>query len=253
VAERSVRRCAAVFTLREGCCLQREDCRRDVHQHQPQRSPGSLATKEHQLASISSFRFLGAVAAPVKAFARSSPRLNAALWDVQYKLGLWDYLDAGDAAGRELADLINEYMPKASILDLGCGTSANLPLEPGTYQDYHGVDISAKAIKRAGQLGRPQATYETADILSYAPSKKYDAILLREVIYYLPPGQVSEFLARLSGFLAPGGIILIQVWEGEKSPGLIAAIKDSDVPVTLEKALEQDPGHPTVYLLGGQP
>jgi hypothetical protein len=51
-------------------------------------------------------------------------------------------------------------------------------------------------------LRRPHATYETADILTYAPQDTYDAILLREVIYYLPLGQVSDFLVRLSGFLA---------------------------------------------------
>lgn len=211
-----------------------------------------MAYKENELVSTSSFRFLSSVAAPVKALARSSPRLNAALWDVQYKLGLWDYLDGGDVAGRELAEVIEKCTPQASILDLGCGTSANLPLEPGTYRHYHGVDISAKAIKRARTLRRAHATYETADILTYAPRETYDAILLREVIYYLPLGQVSGFLARLSGFLAPGGIILIQVWEGERTPGLIAAIQRSALPVVQEKTLYLDPGHPTVYFLAGQ-
>jgi trans-aconitate methyltransferase len=183
---------------------------------------------------------------------RSSPRLNAAMWDVQYEVGLWDHLDDGKAAGRELAEMVAQYASRGSILDLGCGTSANLPLKKGTYRSYHGVDISAKAIKRAGTLRRPHATYETADILTYAPSESYDAILLREVIYYLPPGQVSDFLTRLSGFLEPGGVILIQVWEGERSTSLTAAIEGSALPVTLEKTLDDDPGHATVYLLTGQ-
>jgi SAM-dependent methyltransferase len=202
------------------------------------------------LPSAFSFRFLRLVAAPVKTLARSSSRMNATLWDVQYQLGLWDYLDAGTATGRELAGIVEECAPQASILDLGCGTSVNLPLAPGAYRRYHGVDISAKAIKRARLIGRPAATYETADILGYAPQEAYDAILLREVIYYLPPAKVSGFLNRLSGFLAPGGVILIQVWAGERKPGLIAAIEASGLPVMLEKALGLGPGHPTVYLLG---
>jgi trans-aconitate methyltransferase len=164
--------------------------------------------------------------------------------------GSWDYLDKGETSGRELAEIIEKYVPQASILDLGCGTSANLPLAPGAYRRYHGVDISARAIKRARMTGRPHATYETADILAYAPQETYDAILLREVIYYLPVVKVSGFLDRLSGFLAPGGVIAIQVWTGERSPGLIAAIGGSALPVMLEKALEADPGHPVVYLLG---
>jgi trans-aconitate methyltransferase len=99
-------------------------------------------------------------------------------------------------------------------------------------------------------IGRPHATYETADILSYAPQETFDAILLREVIYYLPVATVSGCLDRLSDFLAPGGVIVIQVWTGERNPELIAAIEGSALPVVLEKAIELDPGHPTVYLLG---
>jgi SAM-dependent methyltransferase len=202
------------------------------------------------VASAFSVRFLRLVAAPVKALTRSSPRLNAALWDVQYQLGLWDYLDGGTAGGRELAGIVEAHAPQASILDLGCGTSVNLPLTPGAYRCYHGVDISAKAIKRARLAGRPAATYETADILTYVPQETYDTILLREVIYYLPLAKVSDFLSRLSGFLAPGGVILIQVWADERNPDLIAAIEESALPVMLKQTLELDPGHPMIYLLG---
>ena len=206
------------------------------------------------MASGSFSWFISLVSRPVKAFTRSSPRLNAAFWDVQYRLGLWDFLDTGEASGRELAEIIEKYSPQASILDLGCGTSVNMPLAPGTYRRYHGIDISAKAIRRARMIGRPHATYETADILTYAPQETYDAILLREVIYYLPVAKVSSFLDRLSGFLAPGGVIAIQVWTGQRNPDLIAAIKGSALPVILEQALRADPRdptvYPTVYLLG---
>ena len=163
---------------------------------------------------------------------------------------MWDYLDLGKAVAGELVDIIEQYAPQAAILDLGCGTSVNLALRPGAYRHYHGVDISASAISVARKTARRNATYETADILTYAPREAYDAILLREVIYYLPPAKVSSFLDRLSGLLAPGGMILIQVWAGERNPGLIAAIEGTALPVILEKTLELDPGHPTVYLLG---
>jgi SAM-dependent methyltransferase len=202
------------------------------------------------VANAFSLRLLKLAAAPVQVLARSSPRLNAALWNLQYQIGRWDYLDGGTTGGRELAGIIETYAPRASILDLGCGTSVNLPLTPGAYRRYHGVDISDKAIKRARLTGRPDATYETADILSYAPPEAVDAILLREVIYYLPLAKISGFLTRLSGFLAPGGVILIQIWADERNPDLIAAIEASALPVILKKSLELDPGHPMIYLLG---
>jgi SAM-dependent methyltransferase len=202
------------------------------------------------VASASSLGFLKLVTAPIKALTRSSPRLNAALWNVQYQLGLWNYLDGGDDSGRELAEMVEQYASCPSILDLGCGTSVNLPLVPGRYRSYHGVDISAKAIRRARAIGRPQATYETADVLTYTTRETYDVILLREVIYYLPADKVGGFLDRLSGFLTPTGVVMIQVWAGERNPDLIAAIEGSAFPVKVERVLERDPGHPTIFILG---
>jgi trans-aconitate methyltransferase len=197
-----------------------------------------------------SLRPLKLLAAPIKVLTRTFPRLNAASWDLQYRLGLWDYLDLGKDPGRELLQVIETYAPQASILDLGCGTSANLPLAPGTYRHYHGVDISAKAIERARTLGRENATYEIADVLAYVPQEAYDAILLREVLYYLPVAKVSGFLQRLSGFLTPSGVIVIQIWAGEKTPDLVAAIEGSALPLLVETTLEQGPGRPGIYLLG---
>ena len=196
-----------------------------------------------------------AVAAPVKLLTRTSPRLNAASWDAQYQLGLWDRLDQGLAGGGEILRLVAERVPQPRILDLGCGTTANLPLEPGKYQHYHGVDISAKAIERARALRRPRVTLETADILGYQPREPYDAILLREVVYYLPAGRIGGLLRRLSGSLTPEGVILVQVWPGEDSPRLAAEI-DGALPLVLKKTLEADDFQSTVYLLGqpaGQP
>lgn len=189
-------------------------------------------------------------AIPVRVITRAFPRLNAVSWDLQYKLGLWDHLDQAQSTGLELFQMVEEYAPMASILDLGCGTTANLPLTPGRFRHYHGVDISEKAIERARQLGRGSATYETADILTYVPREAYDVILLREVIYYLPLAKVSQLLRRLSAFLTPNGVILIQIWAGDKNSGLLGAMKASALPVTLEKTLGPGPGHPTVYLLG---
>jgi trans-aconitate methyltransferase len=178
-----------------------------------------------------------------------SPRLNAVLWDTQYRLGVWDRLDSGTATGGEFAKMIAEHAPSARILDLGCGTSVNLPLQPGTYRSYHGVDISPKAIKRARSLNRPDSTYEVADILAYQPARAYDAILLREVIYYLTPQQIHDLLTRLSGHLSPDGVVLIQVWSAETNPDLKAAITSTSLTLVAERTHENAVSRPTVYVL----
>jgi len=178
-----------------------------------------------------------------------SPRLNAVLWDAQYRLGVWDRLDTATVTGGEFAKMIAEHAPLARILDLGCGTSVNLPLEPGTYRSYHGVDISPKAIKRARRLNRPDSTYEVADILAYQPARAYDAILLREVIYYLTPQQIHDLLTRLSEHLSQDGVVLIQVWSAETNPDLKAAITSTSLTLVAERTHENAVSRPTVYAL----
>lgn len=201
------------------------------------------------MVSAFALRSLKLLATPVKAFTRTFPRINAASWDLQYKLGLWDYLDS-ELAGSELLRIVQEYAGQASILDLGCGTSANLPLTPGAYRHYHGVDISRKAIKRARSLGRAHTSYETADILHYEPRESYDVILLSEVLYYLRTAEIAGLLRRLSAFLAPAGVIIIQVWAGAESPGLAAAISNSGLALATEKMPAPDASNPrTLYIL----
>jgi chemotaxis methyl-accepting protein methylase len=62
-------------------------------------------------------------------------------------------------------------------------------------------------------LGRSHASFEVADIITYSTSQRYDAILLREVLYYFLPEQAAQLLIRLAGFLEPTGKIFIQVFE----------------------------------------
>ncbi len=201
------------------------------------------------MVSALALRPLKLLATPLKAVTRTFPRVNAASWDLQYQLGLWDYLDS-ERAGGEVLRVVQKYAGQASILDLGCGTSANLPLIPGTYRHYHGVDISQTAIKRARSLGRADTSYETADILRYKPRQSYDIILLSEVIYYLPIAKVAGFLRRLSAFLTPAGVIMVQVWAGAENPGLAAAIRDSGLAAATETMPALDAGHHrTLYIL----
>jgi SAM-dependent methyltransferase len=168
------------------------------------------------------------LAAPLKVLTRRSPKLNAAVWSAQYRLGMWKYLDDDVSTGSEILALVAEYAENPTILDLGCGTSANVPLIPGRYRHYHGVDVSATAVREGEALGRPNSSFEVADILTYSTSERYDAILLREVLYYFPPEQVVGLLRRLAGFLEPDGRIFIQMFE---SAGYDEIVRVSGLPV----------------------
>lgn len=142
----------------------------------------------------SSLRPLTKLARPIKVLTRSFPKLDAVKWNTQYRLGIWKYLDPLTKTGAEILIIVEKYAPRAKILDLSCGASANLPLDQDKFVHYHGVDISARAIEIGRSIERPNTSFEVANILTYDTDERYDAILLREVLYYFPADTRSRTL-----------------------------------------------------------
>jgi cyclopropane fatty-acyl-phospholipid synthase-like methyltransferase len=189
-----------------------------------------------------SARFLrpfSSMAAPVKVLMNRFPGLNAAVWNAQYRLGMWNGLDSGSSA--QVMALLEKYTAKPSIIDLGCGKGVNLDLTPDNYRSYHGVDISANSIQAAREQARPNATFEAADVLTYETAERYDAILLREVLYYFPKQRITEFLRRIAGILEPDGKIFIQFWDKSACAEYIDIVLNSGFPV-LEEHVEGGSG-----------
>jgi SAM-dependent methyltransferase len=158
---------------------------------------------------------------------------NRVIWDAEYALGNWDYLDK-DGNGELPVKMIEKYAGDGRLLDLGCGSGLNLPLQPGTYQSYLGVDISKEAIAKARSLNRPHASYEVADILTYRPHGEFDAIMLREVLYYLPRPKVRGLLERLAHSLSPAGVLIVQIWHAEIYGSLLSEVRGCSLPVLEE-------------------
>jgi SAM-dependent methyltransferase len=199
------------------------------------------------MVSTASLRPLSWLAKPIKAMVRPFPKVNAAMWNVQYRLGMWRYLDSSPDGVQALM-LIEEYAPNASILDLGCGTSANLPLDRGTYRRYHGVDISTAAVDRGRALGRPNTSFETAEILSYDTGERYDAILLREVLYYFAVDRVAPLMRRLSEFLEPGGKIFVSLWAEYADSEVADVVRNCGLSVIDERKWKDGAGGTFIVL-----
>jgi SAM-dependent methyltransferase len=185
---------------------------------------------------------------PLTVLVRPYPRLHGLLWDLEYALGLWRYLDR--SPGRTPVALIDAYAVRPRILDLGCGTSANLPLVAGRYRHYHGVDISRAAIRTARRLRRPDATYEVADVLSYRPTGSWDVILLREVLYYFPLPEIAPLLRRLADALSPDGVIIVSLYETADDAGraLLECLRECGLTIREELA-EPSPGQPSAMTI----
>jgi trans-aconitate methyltransferase len=193
------------------------------------------------MARASLRRLSARLAVPVKALMHRFPGLNAAVWNVQYRLGMWNYIDSG--TGAQVMALLEKYTDRPKILDLGCGKSINIRLTADKYRHYHGVDISVNAIQTARRLARPDTSFEVADILRYETGQRYSAILLREVLYYLPDEQIAEFLRRIAGFLEPAGKIFIQLWDTSTYTQSLDIVRHSGLRV-LEEQVTRANGDP---------
>ncbi|MCX6244205.1 MAG: methyltransferase domain-containing protein [Bacteroidetes bacterium] len=108
----------------------------------------------------------------------------------------------------------NELLPReGEILDLGCGygfmsymLSLTSPLRKIT-----GVDYDAEKIRVAlnGYLKNDNLEFICDDITKYSFSSK-DAIVLSDVLHYLPEEKQEALLNRCIDNLRPGGMILIR-------------------------------------------
>ncbi|WFE28693.1 class I SAM-dependent methyltransferase [Solwaraspora sp. WMMD791] len=185
---------------------------------------------------------------PLTVLVRPYPRLNAIAWDLQYALGLWRYLDRGrDPVPLALAQQVTD---RPRILDLGCGTTVNLALPADGYRHYHGVDISRTAIRRARSLRRPNTSFEVADLVTYQSTARYDAVLLREVMYYLTPQDAVTVLRRAAGMLDPGGRVLIWLYDGTAAvAAVLSRLRECGLTVHAELP-DGDTGERVVLVLG---
>ncbi|MFK0687809.1 class I SAM-dependent methyltransferase [Mesorhizobium sp. IMUNJ 23033] len=102
------------------------------------------------------------------------------------------------------------------VLDLGCGVGDVSLLAGqlvGPSGSVLGIDRSQDAVetaeRRAVAAGQCYwVRFASADFASFVPERKFDAIIGRLILMYLP--EPAETLRRLAGFLRPGGIVAFQ-------------------------------------------
>jgi SAM-dependent methyltransferase len=106
-------------------------------------------------------------------------------WEREYRDGRWDYLTGDQESARH--DAIAALASGAdSVLDLGCGNgmlynALGGPRFPGTYV---GVDWALPALPRGRRPGRHLFVCGGLEALPVRGG--FDAIVLSEVVYYLP-------------------------------------------------------------------
>jgi len=141
------------------------------------------------------------------------------LWNSEFSRGRWNCLD--ETPGDCVYPFVEKYANHGSILDLGCGSgSTGNELNRSAYEQYTGVDISEVAIdkarRRTAGANRPARTHNfvSSDIFSYVPCQKFDCILFRDSIYYIPRARIARMLDRYSPYLRPGGVFIVRMANG---------------------------------------
>jgi len=98
--------------------------------------------------------FKGQTMNPIHALCKryGPPFLKRKIWDREFSSGKWGTGDLADCHSA-IIPVLEKYARGGNILDLGCGWGkTGLVLDPSTYSEYLGVDISDVAVDRGNEL-----------------------------------------------------------------------------------------------------
>lgn len=144
------------------------------------------------------------------------PRPGPAIdWQAHYRSGLKDFLRDPDELARYwiLTGYCAARFSNPDVLDVGCGTGIlEEKLRRIPYRTYTGLDISADALDRARAALPASCRLVRADLLTFAPDQRYDAVIFNESV--IPGMPAVEIVARYGGCLRPDGRVLFSLFDG---------------------------------------
>jgi trans-aconitate 2-methyltransferase len=135
----------------------------------------------------------------------------------------WDparYLQFADDRARPFVDLVARVPTQPrSIVDLGCGPGHLSAVLRERWSDATivGVDSSPEMIERAtAGNADPAATYELADVATWAPPAPVDLVISNALFQWVP--EQLTVIERLTAHVAPGGAFALQVPRNYDAP-----------------------------------
>lgn len=130
---------------------------------------------------------------------------------------------AEQARYHALRSVIDRYAGDGFVLDIGC--SQGILQEGLRYRRYLGVDSFADSIMLASAKTDHRTEFICADAMTYLPDEPADAIVMNEVLYYLPNPLAA--VGHHARSLSAEGVIIISVfahaWATRRLLRMIAA------------------------------
>jgi len=165
--------------------------------------------------------------------------MKRSLWNTEFSGGRWNCLDSTPAD--YIYPILERFAAGGTILDLGCGSgSTGNEINVASYSHYTGVDISDAAIEKAAartaQEGRAAKNdYDQSDIVRYEPKQKFDVILFRDSLYYVPRGSVVAMLSRYAGHLTDRGVFVVRMANADEKYGAFVDAIDRNFEVVARE------------------
>lgn len=137
-----------------------------------------------------------------------------ASWENCYQTGQWQFLESVDQRPRHysIAGIVRDrFTNGADILDVGCGYGTLYGLLNQPVKSYTGIDLSENIINecRTHFQNDRCCSFEQADFETYHSSRKYDVIVLNEVLYYFSLKSVGKIMRHSFNLLKDGNSVLI--------------------------------------------
>jgi ubiquinone/menaquinone biosynthesis C-methylase UbiE len=108
--------------------------------------------------------------------------------------------------------------PGMRVLDLGCGVGEVSLLIAGIVGPggrVTGVDMDPVALEiartRAGEAGLAQVAFEEANLSTYEPAQKFDAVMGRHILIHTP--EPMGLIHKAASAVRPGGIVAFQEFD----------------------------------------
>lgn len=135
-------------------------------------------------------------------------------WEETYASGRWNCLRSTDEMPRHymIAGIVRDRFPMgADALDIGCGFGVLYPLLKPQSSAYRGIDLAGSVIQECRKTFQddPRCRFDACAYEDFQADRRYDVVILNEVIYYFRFNALEPAFRRALNLLKDEGSLLI--------------------------------------------